>query len=62
MEVNSVTSNLLNSQIQAEQTEALYEVKLIKMQQESEAIVGDILQDTVEISNEAMQKFMAERV
>ena len=44
-----------------ENIEAEYAVKLIKMAQQSEAIVGTILEDTVEISQEAMQKFMSER-
>lgn len=41
--------------------EAQYAIKLIKMAQQSEAIVGSILEDTAEISQEAMQKFMSER-
>ena len=55
------TQSILESEIKAEQTRELYGVKLIKMAQESEAVVGNLIQDTVEISNEAMQKFMAER-
>ena len=35
--------------------------ELIKMAQESEAVLGNLIEDTVEISQEAMQKFMAER-
>ena len=53
--------SILESEIKAEQARELYGVKLIKMAQESEAVVGNLIQDTVEISNEAMQKFMAER-
>ena len=47
--------------VEQENIEAEYAVKLIKMAQQSEAIVGTILEDTVEISQEAMQKFMSER-
>ena len=41
--------------------EAQYAVKLIKMAQQSEAVVGSILEDTAEISQEALQRFMSER-
>ena len=41
--------------------EAAYAVKLIKMMQASTEVVGSILEDTAEISKEAMQKFMSER-
>lgn len=53
--------SLLESELKAVQAKEMYGVKLIKMAQESEAVVGNLIQDTVEISNEAMQKFMAER-
>lgn len=43
------------------QVEALYAVKLIKMAQESAAVVGTLLEDTAEISREAMERFMSER-
>ena len=56
MEISSVGASALTEDIQAQ-----YAVKLIKMQQESTETVGNIIQDTVEISNEAMQRFMAER-
>ena len=55
------TQSILESEIKAEQAREMYGVKLMKMAQESEAVVGNLIQDTVEISNEAMQKFMAER-
>ena len=38
-----------------------YAVKCIKMAQESQAVAGSIIQDSVEISKEAMDKFQAER-
>lgn len=63
MEIGAVgqEQNLINSEIKAEQAEQLYHVKLAKMQQENAEVVGNLIQDTVEISQEAMQKFMAER-
>ena len=63
MEVGAAgqTQNLINSEIKAEQAKELYNVKLIKMAQDSEAVLGNLIEDTVEISQEAMQKFMAER-
>ena len=44
------------------QVQAMYAVKLIKMAQQSDAVVASLLEDTVEISKEAMQKFLSERV
>ena len=41
--------------------EAQYAVKLIKMAQQSEAVIGSILEDTAEISQEALKRFMSER-
>lgn len=43
------------------EVQAQYAVKCIQMARESEAVVGDLIQDTLEISKEAMDKFMAER-
>lgn len=67
MDINSIGSSYtdLATQIaeakeQAE-TEALYAVKLFKMARQSDAVVGSIIQDAVEISREAMEKFMSER-
>lgn len=63
MDVSAVgqAQNLIESEIKAEQAKELYGVKLIKMAQESEAVIGNLIEDTVEISQEAMQKFMAEK-
>ena len=36
-------------------------VKLFKEAQESQQLVGSIIEDTAEISQEAMQKYQAER-
>jgi len=63
MNIDSSSMNVdaLREQIQAEQFEAAKEVKLIKMAQESEAVVGDIIQDTLEISQEALNRCLAEK-
>ena len=63
MEINanySQAQDIISAQAKAEQTEALYQVKLMKMMQESEQIVGDVLEDTAEISKEAMNRYLAE--
>ena len=58
MDISSIAANM-----EASQMEALYAVKLIKMAQESEfAVTSELLEDVVEISKEAMAKFMSERV
>jgi len=57
MDVSSIASALESGQIEAE-----YAVKLIKMAQQSDAIVATLLEDTAEISEEAMAMFMSERV
>ena len=63
MEINTnCVSDILNSEIKASQTEAVYQVKLMKMMQESEAVSGELLEDTAEISKEAMDKFLSEIV
>ena len=43
-----------------EQVKALYDVKLAKMAMESEEVIGSVIEDTVEISQEAMNKYLAE--
>ena len=58
MDINSIEQ--LNSAIQAEQVKALYDVKLAKMAMESEEVIGSVIEDTVEISQEAMNKYLAE--
>ena len=43
MEINTnCVSDILNSEIKATQTEAVYQVKLMKMMQESEAVSGEL--------------------
>lgn len=63
-DINSISEydvQALKQQIEAEQFETIKGVKLIKAAQESMKAVGSIIQDTVEISSEAMQKFLAEK-
>ena len=45
----------------AEQAKLTYNVACMKMAQHSENVAQYILLDSVEISNEAMEKFMAEK-
>lgn len=63
MEITGTSSQIqdyITQEAKAEETEAAYQIKLLKMQQESDAVVGDILQDTCEISKEAMDRCVAE--
>ena len=56
MEINSVGyGSALTPEVQAQ-----YAVKCIKMAHESTLIAGSIIQDTAEISEEAMKKYAAE--
>lgn len=55
MDIESIGSSQMTPEVQAK-----YAVKLIKMAQQTEAIVGSILQDTVEISKEAVSKYLSE--
>ena len=56
MELSSVGGSALTPEVQTQ-----YAVKLIQMERASEEVAGNLIQDTVEISEEAMSKFMAER-
>ena len=63
MEITGTSSQIqdyIHQQAKVEETEAMYQIKLMKMMQESEAVVGDLLEDTAEISQEAMNKYLAE--
>ena len=67
MDINSIGGNYSDivRMIEAEkesQIQAMYAVKLLKMAQESDAVTADLLEDVVEISKEAMEKFLSERV
>ena len=55
MDVSSVGASALTPEMQA-----LYAIQCIKMAQESTEILGSIIQDTVEVSQEAMEKYLAE--
>ena len=56
MDISSIGGSALTPEIQAQ-----YAVKCLKMAQEAMEAVGTIIEDTIEISQEAMEKFMAER-
>ena len=56
MDISSVSEGQMTPEIQAQ-----YAVKLIKMAQQSQAVIGSILTDTAEISQEAMAKFLNEK-
>lgn len=63
MEITGTASQIndyINQQAKVEETEAMYQIKLMKMQQQSDAVVGTLLEDTAEISQEAMNKYLAE--
>lgn len=45
----------------AEQAKMIYNVACMKMAQHSENVAEYLILDSVEISNEAMEKYMAER-
>ena len=44
-----------------EQAQMVYNIACMKMAQHSENVAQYLIMDSVEISNEAMEKFMAER-
>ena len=52
--------DFITQQANVEQTKELYQVKLMKMVQESEQAMGDVLEDTLEISQDAMSKYLSE--
>ena len=63
MEITGTTSQIqdyITQQANVEQTEALYQVKLMKMMQDSEKVVSDVLEDTLEISQDAMNQYLSE--
>ena len=63
MEITGTTNQIqdyITQQANVEQTEALYQVKLMKMMQESEQVVSDVLEDTLEISQDAMSQYLSE--
>ena len=65
MEITGTSSQIqdfIAQQANVEQTEALYQVKLMKMAQEAESTVSDVLTDTLELSQDAINKYMSEKV
>ena len=56
MDISSVGGAALT-----EQAKLTYDVACLKMAQHSENVAQYIIMDSVEISNEAMEKYMAER-
>ena len=65
MEINfqgtsSQIQDYIRNEAKAEETEAAYQIKLLKMQQEAEAVPGQIIEDTLEISQEAIDRCIAE--
>ena len=63
MEITGTSGQIrdyINQEAKVQEAEALYQVKLMKMQQESEAVAGHLLEDTAEISQEAMNRYLAE--
>lgn len=59
---SSMSVDALREQIQTEQFETVKAVKLAKLAQESEETVGNIILDTLEISQEALNKCLAEKL
>ncbi|MBR2430129.1 hypothetical protein IKB17_01535 [bacterium] len=53
--------NSIGGVAMAEQARMTYGIACMKMAQHSENVAQYIIMDSVEISNEAMQKFMAEK-
>lgn len=56
MDIGSVGGTALS-----EQAKLIYDVACLKMTQHSENVAKNLILDSVEISNEAMEKFMAEQ-
>ena len=56
MEISGIGSSALT-----EQAKLVYDAACLKMAQHSENVAQYLILDTVEISNEAMQKYLAEQ-
>ena len=61
MDISSVDANALNAMAEAQNFEMQYAAKLFQMIQGSTEVAGSIIQDAVEISQEAMDRFLSER-
>lgn len=55
MEINALNESALPQEIQSQ-----YMVKCMKMAQQTESVTGSLIEDTVEFSQEAMDKYLAE--
>lgn len=55
MDISEIGGSQMTPEVQAQ-----YAVKLIKMAQQSEEVIGSILEDTAQISKEAMAKYLSE--
>ena len=55
MDISSVGGTALAPQVQAQ-----YAVKCMQMSQQTSYVIGNLIQDTAEISAEAMSKYAAE--
>lgn len=55
MDISSVGGSALTPEVQAQ-----YAVKCVQMARQSDAVVGSLILDTAEISEEAMAKYTAE--
>ena len=53
MDISSVGGSALTPEVQAQ-----YAVKCIQMARQSDAVIGNLIQDTVEISKEAMDRLI----
>ena len=63
MEITGTTSQIqdyIRGEASVEETEAMYQVKLLQMQRESELVAGQIIEDTLDISQEALDKCIAD--
>lgn len=63
MEITGTSSQIrdyVRDEASVEETEALYQVKLLKMQRESQLVAGQIIEDTLDISQEALNKCIAD--
>ena len=55
MDISSISDSGMTPELQA-----LYAIKCIQMAQEAEQVAASIIQDTVELSQEALEKFFSE--
>ena len=56
MDISSISGSALT-----DEARAIYDIACLKMTQQSQNVAEYLILDSVEISNEAMEKFMAEK-